>query len=393
MSFYIRSEYISMVVCLFFFNDPATTEIYTLHIVGSVRCVQETVSTQSTWEKKEERGPHQKRRITNWHWISGIAAGLFLILSMGLYTHLEQQEPVLTDTYSNPNDAYKEAQKALLLVSDNLNKGVSELENAQKGMNKANKILDEQISQQQNIAMKLKHVLFTILMCFASMTFAQNKLVEKFGDMNGVTSVYISKSMLQMMPNMKTEGIDIGGIAGKLESILILTSEKASISNMMKSEVTHFAYDRKYEELMRVKDEGSKVTFYIKKKNNGKISELVMLVDEHPEFVFMQIMGDMTLQDIQKITKGKRQTDNVSQPYQLVNPLKCNQLSTKQTLQRVKSKQSTAFTFHSLSYLQSSKKRDPICIQNCQYCQIIIILQQIQASIQEMFLPLFDLFY
>lgn len=154
--------------------------------------------------------------------------------------------------------------------------------------------------------MKLKHVLFTILMCFASMTFAQNKLVEKFGDMNGVTSVYIPKSMLQMMPNMKTEGIDIGGIAGKLESILILTSEKASISNMMKSEVTHFAYDRKYEELMRVKDEGSKVTFYIKKKNNGKISELVMLVDEHPEFVFMQIMGDMTLQDIQKITKGKR---------------------------------------------------------------------------------------
>eukprot|EP00825_Cyclidium_porcatum_P019856 TRINITY_DN22754_c0_g1_i1.p1 TRINITY_DN22754_c0_g1~~TRINITY_DN22754_c0_g1_i1.p1 ORF type:complete len:287 (+),score=56.33 TRINITY_DN22754_c0_g1_i1:28-888(+) len=32
-----------------FFNDAATTEIYTLHIVGSVRCVQETVSTQSTW--------------------------------------------------------------------------------------------------------------------------------------------------------------------------------------------------------------------------------------------------------------------------------------------------------------------------------------------------------
>eukprot|EP00825_Cyclidium_porcatum_P009426 TRINITY_DN14810_c0_g1_i3.p4 TRINITY_DN14810_c0_g1~~TRINITY_DN14810_c0_g1_i3.p4 ORF type:complete len:129 (+),score=26.43 TRINITY_DN14810_c0_g1_i3:40-426(+) len=29
----------------FFFNDTATTEIYTLHIVGSVRCVQET----GTW--------------------------------------------------------------------------------------------------------------------------------------------------------------------------------------------------------------------------------------------------------------------------------------------------------------------------------------------------------
>eukprot|EP00825_Cyclidium_porcatum_P003083 TRINITY_DN11433_c0_g1_i3.p2 TRINITY_DN11433_c0_g1~~TRINITY_DN11433_c0_g1_i3.p2 ORF type:complete len:104 (-),score=19.38 TRINITY_DN11433_c0_g1_i3:49-360(-) len=29
----------------FFFNDTATTKIYTLHIVGSVRCVQETEPT------------------------------------------------------------------------------------------------------------------------------------------------------------------------------------------------------------------------------------------------------------------------------------------------------------------------------------------------------------
>eukprot|EP00825_Cyclidium_porcatum_P015724 TRINITY_DN1900_c0_g1_i1.p1 TRINITY_DN1900_c0_g1~~TRINITY_DN1900_c0_g1_i1.p1 ORF type:complete len:125 (+),score=7.98 TRINITY_DN1900_c0_g1_i1:1-375(+) len=38
-------------VCLFlyiFFSDTATTEIYTLHIVGSVRCVQETALGQSS---------------------------------------------------------------------------------------------------------------------------------------------------------------------------------------------------------------------------------------------------------------------------------------------------------------------------------------------------------
>eukprot|EP00825_Cyclidium_porcatum_P000781 TRINITY_DN10314_c0_g1_i2.p1 TRINITY_DN10314_c0_g1~~TRINITY_DN10314_c0_g1_i2.p1 ORF type:complete len:301 (+),score=69.39 TRINITY_DN10314_c0_g1_i2:11-913(+) len=42
-------QLIDVICFLFFFNDTATTEIYTLHIVGSVRCVQETVSTQSTW--------------------------------------------------------------------------------------------------------------------------------------------------------------------------------------------------------------------------------------------------------------------------------------------------------------------------------------------------------
>eukprot|EP00825_Cyclidium_porcatum_P026679 TRINITY_DN28691_c0_g1_i1.p2 TRINITY_DN28691_c0_g1~~TRINITY_DN28691_c0_g1_i1.p2 ORF type:complete len:118 (-),score=17.77 TRINITY_DN28691_c0_g1_i1:266-619(-) len=42
---YICFLYIVIDYCIFsffFFNDTATTEIYTLHIVGSVRCVQET---------------------------------------------------------------------------------------------------------------------------------------------------------------------------------------------------------------------------------------------------------------------------------------------------------------------------------------------------------------
>eukprot|EP00831_Metopus_contortus_P080456 TRINITY_DN8231_c0_g1_i12.p4 TRINITY_DN8231_c0_g1~~TRINITY_DN8231_c0_g1_i12.p4 ORF type:complete len:101 (+),score=22.88 TRINITY_DN8231_c0_g1_i12:55-357(+) len=33
----------------FFFNDTATTEIYTRSIVGSVRCVQETAQTVFHW--------------------------------------------------------------------------------------------------------------------------------------------------------------------------------------------------------------------------------------------------------------------------------------------------------------------------------------------------------
>ena len=79
--------------------------------------------------------------------ISGIAASICLILSIGIYPYLEQPKPVLTDTYSNPQDAYKEAQKALLLVSNNLNKGVSQLESAQEDMNKVNEIINKQISQ------------------------------------------------------------------------------------------------------------------------------------------------------------------------------------------------------------------------------------------------------
>eukprot|EP00828_Plagiopyla_frontata_P031137 TRINITY_DN4097_c0_g1_i1.p1 TRINITY_DN4097_c0_g1~~TRINITY_DN4097_c0_g1_i1.p1 ORF type:complete len:118 (+),score=15.80 TRINITY_DN4097_c0_g1_i1:43-396(+) len=37
---------------LVFFNGTANTDIYTILFVGSVRCVQETVSTQSTWAEE-----------------------------------------------------------------------------------------------------------------------------------------------------------------------------------------------------------------------------------------------------------------------------------------------------------------------------------------------------
>eukprot|EP00831_Metopus_contortus_P055307 TRINITY_DN46733_c0_g1_i1.p2 TRINITY_DN46733_c0_g1~~TRINITY_DN46733_c0_g1_i1.p2 ORF type:complete len:137 (+),score=45.77 TRINITY_DN46733_c0_g1_i1:28-438(+) len=45
LSQYISSSY------FFFFNDTATTEIYTRSIVGSVRCVQET----GTWGPPDEK--------------------------------------------------------------------------------------------------------------------------------------------------------------------------------------------------------------------------------------------------------------------------------------------------------------------------------------------------
>eukprot|EP00831_Metopus_contortus_P062480 TRINITY_DN54613_c0_g1_i1.p2 TRINITY_DN54613_c0_g1~~TRINITY_DN54613_c0_g1_i1.p2 ORF type:complete len:147 (+),score=17.92 TRINITY_DN54613_c0_g1_i1:2-442(+) len=41
--FYFSSIDRSIIFSCFFFNDTATTEIYTRSIVGSVRCVQETV--------------------------------------------------------------------------------------------------------------------------------------------------------------------------------------------------------------------------------------------------------------------------------------------------------------------------------------------------------------
>lgn len=76
--------------------------------------------------------------------------------------------------------------------------------------------------------MKRIYIITLLLSLCSLVSYAQNSFFDKFADMDGVTSVYISKAMLSMMPNMKAEGINIGEVAGKLDHIQILTCEKAA---------------------------------------------------------------------------------------------------------------------------------------------------------------------
>ncbi len=152
--------------------------------------------------------------------------------------------------------------------------------------------------------MKIKRIILILFIACSYSLNAQDKWFDKFAEMDGITSVYISSTMLKMMPNMNVSGLDIGNLAMKLEMVQILTSEKPEIAKQMRKETSHFAKDKSYEQLMKVKDEATKVNFYIKKKDT-KIRELIMLVDEDSEFVIIQLVGDFTLQDIQELSNMK----------------------------------------------------------------------------------------
>ena len=116
-----------------------------------------------------------------------------------------------------------------------------------------------------------KTILSILFLASVSFAFAQKNPFEKFSDMDGVTSVYISKTMLSLMPkNSKMDygGVNVGGFLNKLTAILILTSEDQKIAPQMLS----LANDRikkghDYELLMRVKsDDNDNVNFFMKGK-------------------------------------------------------------------------------------------------------------------------------
>ena len=132
---------------------------------------------------------------------------------------------------------------------------------------------------------------------------AQQSFFDKYAEMDGVTSVYITKSMLKMFPSMSgtINGVDVGNLASKLENIQILSADEPNIIEQLRKDTKHISTKNGYEELMRVRDDGDKTTIYFKEKK--KNSEFILITDEGNEFTIVSIIGgDLTLKDIQEMT-------------------------------------------------------------------------------------------
>ena len=133
-------------------------------------------------------------------------------------------------------------------------------------------------------------------------SYGQQSLFDKYAEMDGVTSVYITKSMLSLFPKGQTNvnGVNIGNIASRLDNIQILSTDEQPIVDKLRKETSHINTRNGYEELMRVREDGEKTTIYFKDGKKDK-KEFVLLVDEKDEFTIISIVGDLTLQEIQGI--------------------------------------------------------------------------------------------
>ena len=78
----------------------------------------------------------KKHRTLRLQWIGSIAASLLLLFGAGWYL----QEPPRKDTCATPEEAYMEAQKALVLFSTTLNKGMKQMDVLQETTERVEKI-------------------------------------------------------------------------------------------------------------------------------------------------------------------------------------------------------------------------------------------------------------
>ena len=152
--------------------------------------------------------------------------------------------------------------------------------------------------------MKRIYILALLAFVFSLFAQAQQSFFDKYADMEGVTSVYISKSMLKLLPEMSgsINGVYVGNLANRLDNIQILSCDELETISKLRKETDKINTTNGYEELMRVHEDGEKTTIYFKEKK-GKKKEFVLLVDEKDELTIISIVGDLTSKEIQGMIK------------------------------------------------------------------------------------------
>lgn len=153
--------------------------------------------------------------------------------------------------------------------------------------------------------MKLRYGMLFFLLCCCSFCWAQSdSLFEKYAQMEDVSQVYISKTMFQMMPAMETAGLNLVHMKGKIESLQILSTENEAKKVQMRKDFSGLI-GKQHETLMRVKDGKTQATFYISRKGE-RIQELIMLADTKSNFSVIQLLGNFSMEDIQRITEDTK---------------------------------------------------------------------------------------
>lgn len=152
----------------------------------------------------------------------------------------------------------------------------------------------------------MKRLILLALVAIVTLTtHAQHDYFEKYADMEGVTSVYISKTMFKLMQGLPmeigTDDVDMGKIIGKLDGLYILTTEKPEVMEALRKETAFINKKEGYEELMRVKEDDQKVAIYMKEQKDKRMEYVLVVDSTDDEFVIMIFSGTLQPEDVQGI--------------------------------------------------------------------------------------------
>ncbi|WP_300507432.1 DUF4252 domain-containing protein [uncultured Duncaniella sp.] len=150
----------------------------------------------------------------------------------------------------------------------------------------------------------MKRLLTLLLLVVAIATGANaqlNKIYEKCQKEGNLTTVFVSKAMLQMAGNMGP--MDAGNLAqmkDKIDNVLIVTADNSKGINFLTKLRKEFTQKTGYSSLMEINDDKSNVVIFQKKLPDNK-NEFVLSIIQKSRPTMIVIDGDITLEDVAKM--------------------------------------------------------------------------------------------
>ncbi|HDO27296.1 MAG TPA: DUF4252 domain-containing protein [Bacteroidetes bacterium] len=136
-------------------------------------------------------------------------------------------------------------------------------------------------------------------------------LYGKYAGQKGFTSINISPEMFSMLSSLNTEDSaenakEAQNIMEQLSGLKMLVYESDSLqtNQAFLKDVRELNKVKGFSELMSINSENEVVKFLVKKGNDGKVSEMLMLVFDKNEAMVMSLTGDLDMSTISGISKS-----------------------------------------------------------------------------------------
>ncbi len=159
-----------------------------------------------------------------------------------------------------------------------------------------------------------------MLMLLTTPVLLGQSIFDKYEVNNEVSFFSISPRMFQMLASMEIETSDPEAdqflkLVANIESFKVLRTDDDNISKDFINWVDSHSKKERLEELMRVRDQGNTVKFFVKEgEQKNYVKELLMCVSgakmeglpigsEKPQTVLLMIRGNIALDQISQLTK------------------------------------------------------------------------------------------
>lgn len=160
----------------------------------------------------------------------------------------------------------------------------------------------------RNLKFKIGMIIWVFVPIMIAAQSPADELFDKYSEMDGFTSVYITQHMFGLFADIETEEDEDGfvDLVKNLKCIKIISVDDESPE--MNAEINFYDEimkdfpETKYEELMVVKKKGQDIKFLIRKEGNN-IKELLMIAGGTDDNALISIQGDIDLKTISKLSK------------------------------------------------------------------------------------------